>query len=65
MKIINQDTSTSELIAIKMGDLISNGIGIFGVVENIEFKNNNDYWEFTFLLVGGDFIQIKKARENC
>ena len=64
MKILNQDTPTSELTAIKIGDLISNDIGKFGVVEDIKFTNNNDYWEFTFLLVGGDFVQIKKTREK-
>ena len=38
MKILNQDTPTSELTAIKIGDLISNDIGKFGVVEVLNLQ---------------------------
>ena len=65
MKILNDLTPTSDLTAIKAGDQISNGIGTFGEVEEVKFESGSDYWEFTFKLVGGGFIQVKKTRTTC
>lgn len=65
MKILNQDTPTGELNDIKVGDLINNGIGTFGEVGAIEFINGDGFWEYTFTLVGGGFIQVKKTIQTC
>jgi hypothetical protein len=65
MKILNDTTPTSELSAIKIGDLISNGIGTFGEIEAINFENGDGFWEFTFSLVGGGLIRVRKDRTTC
>lgn len=65
MKILNDNTPTSELTEVKVGDSISNGIGTFGEVEVIKFENGDGFWEFTFSLVGGGFIQVRKTRTTC
>ncbi len=65
MKILNDTTPTSELTSIKIGDSISNGIGTFGEVDDIKFENGDGFWEFTFSLVGGGLIQVKKTRTTC
>ncbi|WP_316772071.1 hypothetical protein [Pedobacter frigiditerrae] len=65
MKILNDNTPTSELTEIKVGDSISNGIGTFGEVEDIKFENGDGFWEFTFSLIGGGFIQVRKTRTTC
>ncbi|TKB99468.1 hypothetical protein [Pedobacter cryotolerans] len=65
MKILNQDTPTGELNDLKVGDKISNGIGTFGEIDSIIFESGDGYWEYTFALVGGDFIQVKKLIPTC
>ncbi|RZK51433.1 MAG: hypothetical protein EOO91_20860 [Pedobacter sp.] len=65
MKILNDNTPTSQLTEVKVGDSISNGIGTFGEVEDIKFEDGDGFWEFTFSLVGGGFIQVKKNRTTC
>lgn len=65
MKILNDLTPTGELNDIKIGDEISNGLGTFGTVEEINFETGDSYWEFTFTLVGGGFIQVKKVIPTC
>ncbi|TCC87061.1 hypothetical protein EZ428_22965 [Pedobacter frigiditerrae] len=65
MKILNDNTPTSELTQVKVGDSISNGIGTFGEVEAIKFENGDGFWEFTFSLIGGGFIQVIKTRTTC
>lgn len=65
MTIINNDTTTGELTAIKAGDEISNGIGTFGKVESVDFKNHDDSWEFKFTLVGGGLIEAIKVKNSC
>ena len=65
MKILNQDTPTGELNDVKIGDTISNGIGTFGEVESIQFDSGDGYWEYTFTLKGGGFIQVKKLIPTC
>jgi hypothetical protein len=65
MKIINDQTPTSEVTAIKIGDQISNGLGTFGEVEDITFEDTNEYWHFRFTLVGGGYIESKKERTSC
>ncbi len=65
MKILNESTPTSELTDVKIGDSISNGLGTFGEVEAVKFENGDGFWEFTFALVGGGFIQVKKIRATC
>ncbi|TKC05586.1 hypothetical protein FA048_17855 [Pedobacter polaris] len=65
MKILNQDTPTGELNEVKVGDSISNGIGTFGEVEDIKFENGDGFWEFTFALVGGGLIQVRKTIQTC
>jgi len=65
MKILNDNIPTSELTQIEVGDSISNGIGTFGEVEAIKFENGDGFWEFTFSLVGGGFIRVRKARTTC
>lgn len=65
MKIINQTTPTSQLTEIKIGDAISNGIGTFGEVSEIKFEDADEFWLFTFSLVGGGIIAVKKIRNIC
>ncbi|WP_316787149.1 hypothetical protein [Pedobacter frigiditerrae] len=65
MKILNDNTPTSELTQVKVGDSISNGIGTFGEVEDIKFEDGDGFWEFTFSLIGGGFIQVRKTRTTC
>ncbi|RZK33516.1 MAG: hypothetical protein EOO90_32170 [Pedobacter sp.] len=65
MKILNENTPTSELTEVKVGDSISNGLGTFGEVEAIKFENGDSFWEFTFSLIGGGFIQVRKNRTTC
>lgn len=65
MKIINDQTPTSQLTEVKVGDQISNGLGTFGEVEDINFQNEDLSWKFTFKLVGGGFIEATKTRNTC
>jgi hypothetical protein len=65
MKIINDTTSTSEVTAIKIGDTISNGLGVFGEVDAIDFDNANEFWQFTFTLTNGGFIEVIKTKNGC
>jgi len=65
MKILNQDTPTGELNDVKVGDAISNGIGTFGEVEKVEFESGDGFWQYTFALVGGGYIQVKKTIQTC
>jgi hypothetical protein len=65
MKVIDDQTPTSEISAIKIGDHISNGLGTFGEVEDIEFEDNVAYWNFKFTLVGGGYIESRKERRTC
>lgn len=65
MKILNQDTPTGELNDVKIGDSISNGIGTFGEVESVNFESGDGFWEYTFSLTGGGYIQIKKNIQTC
>jgi hypothetical protein len=65
MKIINDQTPTSEIAAIKVGDSISNGIGTFGEVEDIKFEDTTEHWHFRFQLVGGGYIEAKRVRTTC
>lgn len=65
MKIINDNTPTGELNEVKVGDQISNGIGTFGEVEELKFENGDGFWEYTFALVGGGYIQVKKMSQTC
>ena len=65
MKIINDNTPTGELNEIKVSDQISNGIGTFGEVEEIKFENGDGFWEYTFALIGGGYIQVKKISQTC
>jgi hypothetical protein len=65
MKIINNETPTSEISAVKIGDQISNGLGTFGEVKEISFENNNDGWLFKFELVGGGLISANKVSSSC
>ncbi|RZL32344.1 MAG: hypothetical protein EOO96_14270 [Pedobacter sp.] len=65
MKTLNQDTPTGELNDLKVGDKISNGLGTFGEVESIQFESGDSYWEYTFTLKCGGFIQVKKLIPTC
>ena len=65
MKILNDNTPTGELTEVKVGDSISNGIGTFGEVEDVKFESVDGSWEFTFSLVGGGFIQVRKTSATC
>lgn len=65
MKILNQDTPTGELNDVQVGEAISNGIGTFGEVGSIDFESGDGYWEYTFTLKGGGFIQVKKIIPSC
>lgn len=65
MTIVNNETATSELTAIKAGDEISNGLGTFGEVESVDFKNTDDSWDFKFALVGGGIIEAMKVKNSC
>ena len=65
MLIVNDDTPTSLLTAIKVGDSISNGLGTFGEVAEVNFEDHQEIWQFTFTLVGGGFIVAKKQRSSC
>ncbi len=65
MKIINNQTPTSEIAAIKIGDSISNGLGTFGEVEDITFDDTTGQWYFKFTLVGGGYIEATKERTTC
>ncbi len=65
MTIINNQTPTSEIAAIEIGDMISNGIGTFGEVEDIVFEDTDSYWQFKFTLVGGGYIDAKKTKTTC
>ena len=65
MKILNDNTPTGELNDVKIGDSISNGIGTFGEVEAVNFESGYGFWEYTFALVGGGFIQVKKTIQTC
>jgi len=65
MKIINNDTPTSEVTSVKVGDEISNGLGTFGTVEEIKFEDSSEHWHFIFALTGGGFIEAKKTRNTC
>ncbi|RZL30885.1 MAG: hypothetical protein EOP00_35805 [Pedobacter sp.] len=65
MQILNQDTPTGDLNDIKVGDTISNGIGTFGEVDSIDFESGDGYWEYTFNLKCGGFIQVKKIIPTC
>lgn len=65
MIIVNNQTPTSELTSIKIGDQISNGLGTFGEVQNIKFENTDTYWDFVFVLVAGGLIHARKIRNVC
>jgi hypothetical protein len=65
MIIVNDITPTSELSALKIGDSISNGIGTFGEIADIKFEDTDEYWLFTFTLVGGGYITAKKIKNIC
>ena len=65
MKTLNQDTPAGELNDLKVGDKISNGIGTFGEIKSIQFESGDGYWEYTFDLNGGGFIQVKKLIPTC
>jgi hypothetical protein len=65
MQIINNETPTSDVTSLKVGDQISNGLGAFGEIADIKFENTDEYWLFTFALVGGGFITAKKYRNVC
>ena len=65
MKILNDNTPTGELNDVKIGDSISNGIGTFGEVEAVNFESGDGFWQYTFALVGGGFIQVKKTIQTC
>lgn len=65
MIIINDESPTSELTSIKVGDQISNGLGTFGEVKDIHFENSDHIWKFTFALVGGGLIEATKTRNTC
>jgi hypothetical protein len=65
MIIINKQTPTSTITAIKVGDMISNGLGTFGEVEEIKFEDTNEHWHFIFSLVGGGYVEAKIERKSC
>jgi len=65
MLILNENTPTSDLTAVKIGDQISNGLGTFGEVASIQFEDAGEYWQFVFALVGGGFIEVKKFKNSC
>lgn len=65
MQIVNDQTPTSQLTAIQIGDHISNGLGTFGEVKEISFEDLNHTWKFVFALVGGGLIEASKTRTTC
>jgi len=65
MIILNESTPTSELTSIKVGDQISNGIGTFGEVAEINFDHTSEYWKFTFALTGGGLVEVVKYKNGC
>lgn len=65
MKVINDNTPSSELTAIKVGDQISNGLGTFGEVAEIKFDNAPEHWQFLFTLSGGGLIEVIKIKNGC
>ncbi|MCZ4222465.1 hypothetical protein [Pedobacter rhodius] len=65
MVIINENTPTSALLEIKKGVLIGNEKGASGTVEEVEIKDNDEFWLFIFHLKNGKQIDIRKVKNIC
>ena len=57
---INEETSTTQLQDIKIGDLVTDTFSKTGLVETMETADDGLYRIYTFNLVTGRTIVIKK-----
>ncbi|WP_442588818.1 hypothetical protein ACSBL2_22545 [Pedobacter sp. AW31-3R] len=57
---INQETATQVLQEVKKGDLITDTFSKTGIVEDIEVTDEGIYRVYTYSLVTGRTIVIKK-----
>lgn len=63
--MFNQDTPTSTLLSLKIGDSAEFDNGISGILEDILIQETDQYLAFIFTLTTGEEIQIKKMRQVC
>lgn len=57
---INDDTPIEKLISIKIGDLITDTYSKTGTVEKIDKKDDGLYLIFTYTLITGRAITVKR-----
>lgn len=62
---IDYHTPTSDLLNIKVDDLIINEAGISGRVKSIEIVDTDEFWLFIFLLENNKLIEIRKIKNSC
>jgi hypothetical protein len=62
---IDDLTPTSDLLNIKINDLIINEYGISGQVKSIDIIDTDEFWLFTFLLESNELIEIRKIKNIC
>lgn len=66
MKItVNENTPTSDLLAIKTGTNLSDGHLITGFVSKINIIDTDEFWLFVFNLSNGKYIEVRKIKNIC
>jgi len=57
---INEETPEAQLREIKAGDLVTDTFSKTGLVESIDIKDDGLYMIYTFTLVTGRMIVVKR-----
>lgn len=65
MIIVNNQLPTSTLLEIKISNEITDDNGIFGVVEDIDIQETDEYLQFFFKLDSGAQIAVRKLKQVC
>jgi hypothetical protein len=64
MTIINDNLPTSTLLALKVGDEVTNGNDRSGTIKNIEISETDEFLMFLFQLENSSIV-IKKLKQIC
>lgn len=64
MNKIDDKTPVSDLLAIKIGEIISYK-NQTGTIKQVDFEETNTYWEMIFILTNDEKIFIRKEKTSC
>ncbi|MCX2574527.1 hypothetical protein [Pedobacter sandarakinus] len=65
MIILNNDVPTSTALSVKIGDKVSDGKNLTGIVSNIQIEETDASLLLIFKLNSGEEIIVKKMRQVC